>query len=129
MEFQRIGVVGAGQMGSGIAQVAAAIGADTLVTDVDERRLDVGRKAVEKSLQRMVKKDKLTEDEMQQIQDRIQWSVHLSAHADRQLVVEAIPEVEELKHQILTGLEAQLSPEAVLASNTSSISIIARLQR
>lgn len=123
MGFQKLGVVGAGQMGAGIAQVAAQAGLDTVITDVTEERLDVGRAAISKSLQRLVKKEKLTEEAMEQALERLTWSTELASHADREIVVEAIPEIESLKQDVLVELEKQCTEDAIIASNTSSISI------
>lgn len=123
LQFKQIGVIGAGQMGAGIAQVASHAGASVVVTDLDEARLDVGRKAVASSLARMVKKEKITEAQQNETLERIAWSTEISSHADRELVVEAINEVEELKVSVLTSVEDVLDAKAILASNTSSISI------
>ncbi|MEM7473554.1 MAG: 3-hydroxyacyl-CoA dehydrogenase NAD-binding domain-containing protein [Planctomycetota bacterium] len=123
MELKKIGVIGAGQMGAGIAQVAAQLGAEVVVTDVDEARLDVGRQAISKSLGRLVKKEKLSAEEMEQTQARITWSTQLSDHSGGKLVVEAAPEIEELKCQIFKEVESHCGEDSILASNTSSISI------
>lgn len=123
MEIRTVGVVGAGQMGAGIAQIAAHTGMPTLVTDVDRERLDVGQAAVAHSLSRLVKKEKLSAQQMAQTLDRITWSVDLNEHRDCDLVIEAIPEVESLKKAVLTDVESHCSQHAILASNTSSISI------
>ncbi len=123
LQFNDIGVIGAGQMGSGIAQVAAHAGASVVVTDLDEARLDVGRKAVSSSLARMVKKEKITEVQQHETLERIKWSTEISSHADRGLVVEAINELEMLKISVLIAVEEVCSSQAILASNTSSISI------
>ena len=123
LQFNEIGVIGAGQMGAGIAQVAAQAGASVVVTDLDEARLDVGRKAVASSLTRMVKKEKITEARQNETLDRIKWSTEISSHSDRELVVEAINEMETLKVSVLTAVEEVCNSRAILASNTSSISI------
>ena len=123
LQFCNVGVIGAGQMGAGIAQVAALAGAHTVVTDVSEARLEVGRGAIHDSLRRMVKKDRITKSQMEQALERVGWSTELATHADRELVVEAINEDEQLKVSVLSDLETVCKPDAVLASNTSSISI------
>ena len=123
LQFEKVGVIGAGQMGSGIAQVAAQAGAVTLVTDVDEARLDVGRKAIESSLSRLVKKEKLTEEQKAETLQRIHWSTTIKDHSDRSIVIEAINENESLKVAVLKEVESACGVETVLASNTSSISI------
>lgn len=123
MSIEKLGVVGAGQMGAGIAQVAAQSGLATVVTDVSSERLEVGRSAVQQSMQRLVKKEKLSMDEMSAAMARIQWSTRIEDHSDRQIVIEAVPENEALKTQVLEILEKTCQPDALLASNTSSISI------
>lgn len=123
MSINKVGVVGAGQMGAGIAQVAAQAGAQALVTDLDESRLEVGRASVRHSLGRLVKKQKLTVEQMGEVEGRIRWSVNLSDHGDRDIIVEAIPEIESLKKTVLAEVETCVAEHCVIASNTSSISI------
>jgi 3-hydroxybutyryl-CoA dehydrogenase len=125
MSIVRIGVVGAGQMGNGIAQVAAAAGYDVTCTDIGDAALERGRKTVEGSLARLVKKGTITEADAAGILGRIRWSTELAAHADADLVVEAATENADLKFRIFEQLSAVVKPEAILASNTSSISITA----
>ena len=129
MSIVRIGVVGAGQMGNGIAQVAAAAGYDVTCTDISEAALERGRKTVEGSLARVVKKEiekfGAARTDSSAILGRIRWSTDLAAHADADLVVEAATENAELKFRIFEQLSAVVKPEAILASNTSSISITA----
>ena len=91
MTLERIGVIGAGQMGAGIAQVAAQAGLNTIVTDVSDERLEVGRKAVESSLNRLVSKQKLTAEEMSAALERLTWSTRVEDHGDRHIVIEAVP--------------------------------------
>jgi 3-hydroxybutyryl-CoA dehydrogenase len=123
MDIKRIGVVGAGQMGSGIAQVAASAGLDVLVTDVSQESLDKGEAGVAKSLGRLVKKEKMTQVEADAAAARIKWAQDLQSHNDRQLVVEAVTENEGLKVKIFKELDGLMPAGAILASNTSSISI------
>lgn len=123
MELQKIGIVGAGQMGAGIAQVAATSGLDVVVTDVSQASLDKGAAAVAKSLGRLVKKEKLSQSEADEATQRIQWHQSLAEHKDRNLVVEAVTENESLKGSIFKELDELLPADAILASNTSSISI------
>jgi 3-hydroxybutyryl-CoA dehydrogenase len=129
MSIVRIGVVGAGQMGNGIAQVAAAAGYDVTCTDISEAALERGRKTVEGSLARVVKKEiekfGAARTDSSAILGRIRWSTDLAAHADADLVVEAATENAELKFRIFEQLSTVVKPEAILASNTSSISITA----
>ena len=125
MEIVRIGVIGAGQMGNGIAQVAAAAGFDVTCTDVADAALDRGRQTIAGSLGRLVKKEKLSADEASAIQGRIRWGTDLGLHGDAQLVVEAATETVELKYRIFENVTKVAAPGAILASNTSSISITA----
>jgi 3-hydroxybutyryl-CoA dehydrogenase len=125
MSLSRIGVVGAGQMGNGIAQVAAAAGYDVVCTDVNEAALDRGRRTIGDSLGRLVKKEKLAAAEAEAIQGRIRWSADLASHREAELVVEAATENVDLKFRIFEDLAKVAAPGAILASNTSSISITA----
>lgn len=118
-----IGVVGAGQMGAGIAQVASQAGYDVICTDIHEEALAKGRAAVEKSLARLVKKEKLTEAAAAAVLSRIHWKPDISAQAESDLVIEAVTENEELKKKIFQTLDTQCRSGVILASNTSSISI------
>lgn len=123
MEINKLGVIGAGQMGAGIAQVAAQAGLSVVITDVDDNRLDAGRAAIESSMQRLVKKERLSKDEMQQALERLTLTTDIAQHSDRQIVIEAVPEMEELKQTILQSVESVCAKDAIIASNTSSISI------
>jgi 3-hydroxybutyryl-CoA dehydrogenase len=122
-QMKTMGVVGAGQMGAGIAQVAAAAGLSVIVTDVAEAALERGRKAVADSLARLVKKDTITQTVADAALARIQWSTDLKAHAGSDFVVEAATENESLKKKIFLELDGVCRPEVFFASNTSSISI------
>jgi 3-hydroxybutyryl-CoA dehydrogenase len=123
MNIQTMGVVGAGQMGSGIAQVAAQAGLQVIVTDVADAALDKGRKAIRDSLARLVKKETLTTAGADEAFARIRWGTDTGAHAASDFVVEAATENEALKKKIFVDLDGVCRPEIVLASNTSSISI------
>lgn len=125
MEITRIGVVGAGQMGNGIAQVAAAAGFSVTCSDINDAAVERGRRTVQDSLGRLVKKEKLTAAEAEAIAGRIRWGVGLAAHAEADLVVEAATENVALKHTLFEELSRVAKPGAILASNTSSISITA----
>jgi 3-hydroxybutyryl-CoA dehydrogenase len=122
-QIQTLGVVGAGQMGAGIAQVAAQSGLTVVVTDVNEAALAKGRKAVADSLARLVKKEALTQAAADEAAGRITWGLHLAGHAKADFVVEAVSENEGLKKKIFAELDGIVGPNAILASNTSSISI------
>ena len=118
-----IGVVGAGTMGNGIAQVAARAGYEVVLRDVSEEFLARGMKAVDKSLQRDVDKERLKEEEKQTIVGRIRTTTALSDLAGAGFVIEAITENLEAKRSVFRELDEVCGAEAILASNTSSISI------
>ncbi|HEX8560781.1 MAG TPA: 3-hydroxybutyryl-CoA dehydrogenase [Pyrinomonadaceae bacterium] len=118
-----IGVVGAGTMGNGIAQVAARAGYDVVLRDVSEEFLGRGMKAIDASLQRDVAKERLTAEEKQSIVGRIRTTTELSALAGAAFVVEAITESLEAKRSVFSELDATCGAGTILASNTSSISI------
>jgi 3-hydroxybutyryl-CoA dehydrogenase len=123
MEIQSIGVVGAGTMGNGIAQACAAAGVSVVLTDVAQAQLDRGLKAVDGSLERLVKKERLSAADKAAVLARITTSTGLDALAGCDLVVEAATENLDLKLKIFGQLDAVAKPEAIIASNTSSISI------
>jgi 3-hydroxybutyryl-CoA dehydrogenase len=118
-----IGVVGAGTMGNGIAQVAARAGYDVLLRDVKDEFLGRGMQAIDRSLQRDVDKERLKEEEKRAIVGRIRTTTELSELAGASFVVEAITESLEAKQAVFRELDAVCRPETILASNTSSISI------
>ena len=123
MNIRTLGVVGAGQMGSGIAQVAAVYGLDVVMNDIGEEFVDRGFSAIEKSLSRMVKKEKISSDEKSTIVSRIKGSTRISDMREVDFLIEAATENEELKLKLFTELDGICGPEVILASNTSSISI------
>ena len=118
-----IGVVGAGTMGNGIAQVAARGGYDVILHDVQEEFLQRGLAAVDKSLQRDVQKERLTVEEKQQIQGRIRTTTDLASFSEASLVIEAVVENLAIKTEVFKSLDQITPADAILASNTSSISI------
>ena len=122
-QVEKLGVVGAGTMGHGIAQVAAQAGFDVMLVDSASEALVAGVGRVEKSLGKLVAKEKLTEEDKQAALGRISTSTDLGDLADAALVVEAVVEKLEVKCEILSGLDRICPPATVLASNTSSISI------
>ena len=117
------GVVGAGTMGNGIAQVAARAGFDVVLRDVADEFLARGIKAIEKNLQRDVDKERLDAGEKQTIINRIKTTTELSALRDAFIVVEAVTEDLRVKTEVFRSLDQITRPDAILASNTSSISI------
>ncbi len=122
--IQTVGVVGAGQMGSGIAQVMAHHASlKVVVQDVNPQGLSKAAATVEKSLSKFVEKSQITHEQKAHILARIQYETELEALKDADLVVEAIVENEAVKKDVFQTLDALLKPAAILASNTSSISI------
>ena len=123
MSIETIGVVGAGTMGNGIAQAFAVAGYSVIMTDVAQAALDRGVKNVDGSLGRLVKKDKMTAADKTTALGRIATSTTLDPLADVDLIIEAATENLTLKLDIFGKLDALAKPDAVIASNTSSISI------
>lgn len=125
MEVKTIGVVGAGQMGSGIAQVAAQAGYQVLLLDISEEALRRGLEAIRRSLAKFLEKGRITEEALEAALGRIRTTLDLEALGEADLIVEAIVEDEGAKRALLERLGALAKPEAILASNTSSIPITA----
>ncbi len=121
--IRRVLVVGAGQMGAGIAQVAAEAGRDVVLVDVSEARLQGGRAQIDGSLARLTKKGTLSEEEAQAALARITTSVELAAGQDADLAIEAIVEEREAKRRLLAELDRLMAAPAILASNTSTLPI------
>jgi len=119
----RIAVVGAGQMGNGIAHVFAQSGFEVVMIDVSQDALDKGRATIARNIERQVKKGTIPPDEQVQILSRIDLSMDLDSVADASLIIEAASEDSGLKFRIFTDVDRIAKPDAVLASNTSSISI------
>lgn len=123
MAIRTVGVVGSGQMGSGIAQVAACCGMEVTMVDIKQEYLDRGVSAISNSLEKLVSKERMSREDADSAFSRIDSSVELESLSDCDLVVEAIPEVPELKFSTFSKLDSICKPQAILASNTSSISI------
>lgn len=123
MEIKTVGVVGAGQMGNGIAHVMALAGYDVRLNDVRQEALDDAVAIITKNLDRQVSRDKISAAERDTALARITTTLDISAIGDTDLVVEAATEREELKHKIFESLGPHLRPNTILTSNTSSISI------
>ena len=123
MDIKVFGVVGAGQMGNGIAQVAAASGLDVIMNDIKEEFVQKGLGSIDANLERRVAKGRLGADEKAAILARIQTSTDLKDMARADFVVEAATEREDLKFGIFRDLDAICPPAAILATNTSSIPI------
>jgi 3-hydroxybutyryl-CoA dehydrogenase len=118
-----IAVVGAGTMGAGIAESAALAGMSAVLLDVKEDALARGRETIEKDLERRVKRGRLSEDERRQVLDRVATTTSLEDCADAPLVVEAVVENMEVKKKVFADLENVVGSDAVLATNTSSLSV------
>ncbi len=119
----QIGVVGAGTMGAGIAQVAAQAGYKVVLTDTNPEQLLKAEKQINTSLDKLVEKGKITEAFAQEVKANLSYSIHLYEHQDAALVIEAIVENLTVKHELFKQLEQIVSQQCVLASNTSSLSI------
>lgn len=123
--MERIGVVGCGLMGSGIAEVCARAKKQVVVVERDGSALEAGQARVSKSLNRAVKAGKLTEEALEEIQQHLTFSTDFSLLADREIVIEAVAEDEEIKTEVFKMLDrVVIDPHAILATNTSSIPII-----
>ncbi|WP_236790472.1 3-hydroxybutyryl-CoA dehydrogenase [Amycolatopsis sp. GM8] len=124
-DIQRVGVIGAGLMGSGIAEVHARAGADVTITEVNQSALDAGRARIEQSLQRAVSRGKLAESDADEALRRLTYTTELESFADRDLVIEAVIEQEAAKVEIFRSLDKIVErADAIFASNTSSIPIM-----
>ena len=125
MNLSKIGVIGAGTMGNGIAQVSAAAGLEVVMVDVSQAALDHGLAAIGGSLDRLVKKQKLSADDRVAVRSRIRGSTQYRDLATTDLVIEAATENPQVKRDIMRQADEIMRPEAILATNTSSISITA----
>ena len=121
--MQKIGVVGSGQMGNGIAQVSAMAGLDVVMLDIRQEFVDRGLATIGKSLDRLLKKERISEADKTAVLGRIQGTLDYGDFSDCDIVVEAATEREDLKRDIFVKLDEVCKPEAILATNTSSISI------
>jgi 3-hydroxybutyryl-CoA dehydrogenase len=122
-EIRELGVVGAGFMGSGIAEAAARAGVTVKLYEPDDGPLQLSRSRIESSVARVVERGRLSEEDAAALVDRIAWSTDLESLSGADLVVEAIVEDEQIKADTFRQLDAVAKPEAILASNTSSIPI------
>ncbi|MEY3627234.1 MAG: hypothetical protein RL163_1733, partial [Pseudomonadota bacterium] len=123
MSIQSIGIIGAGTMGNGIAQTCAISGLTVVMVDIAQAALDKGLATIDKSLERLLSKDKISAADKQAALGRITTSTRYEAFANCDLVIEAATENHALKIKILQQVEAVLPDSVILASNTSSISI------
>ena len=125
MEITTVGIIGCGQMGSGIAEVAAKAGLEVMVCEVDNQIMDRGLSKIQKSLAKAVERGKLAEADMVATLERISGTVNTEDLADCDIVIEAVFEDLEVKRTVFAELDRIIKPEAILATNTSSISIAA----
>ncbi|MDJ0513427.1 MAG: 3-hydroxybutyryl-CoA dehydrogenase [Methyloceanibacter sp.] len=121
--IRKVGVVGAGQMGSGIAHVVALSGYDVAINDLSKERYDAAVEAISKNLARQVSKNKISEDDKAATLARISFAENFEGFSDADLVVEAATEDETVKRKIFVAVCQFLKPDTILATNTSSISI------
>lgn len=123
VQIKSVGIIGAGQMGAGIAHVCALAGYDVLLHDVSEDRIIAGRSLIERNLSRQVVKGAIAQDAMDEAMARIKPAPELQTIGTTDLAIEAATENEEVKKTIFKALTPHLGPDTILASNTSSISI------
>ena len=123
MNSIHIGVVGAGTMGAGIAQVAAQSGHQVVLVDANPEALNKAKISLEKVFAKLIEKEKITTEKAAEIIAGIQFSTHLSDFKESGLIIEAIIEKLEVKHQVFSAIEAVVSENCIIASNTSSLSI------
>ena len=123
MSIRTIAVLGAGQMGAGIAQVAAASGYDVVLRDIEDRFVQGGLSKIEARLQRSVGKGELDAESQATIRSRIRGTLDMAAAAKADLIIEAVPEDPELKRSVLREVDRLAAPHTILATNTSSIRI------
>lgn len=123
MAVNKIGVIGVGQMGSGIVQVAALSGLEVLACDQTQQHNEKALAGLQKQFAKLVEKQKLSADDSAKALKRIQWATSSDAFANVDLIIEAITENVEAKKKLLGELDARCQPQTILATNTSSISI------
>lgn len=125
MEIKRIGVLGAGTMGNGIAQVAAQSGHEVVMRDIEQRFIDGGMESIKKNLSRGVKKGRITEEQMETTLSRIKPTLDMGDLSGSDLVIEAVIEDAELKKSAFREIDELCGDHVIIATNTSSISITA----
>ncbi len=123
MDITTFGVIGAGQMGNGIAQVAAMSGLEVIMSDIKTEFIEQGLETIKKNLQRSVDKARITVEEMDTVLKRIKTTIDIKDIAPADFVVEAATEHEPIKFQIFNDLDQTCAPHVILATNTSSIPI------
>ncbi|MBF0496888.1 MAG: 3-hydroxyacyl-CoA dehydrogenase family protein [Deltaproteobacteria bacterium] len=123
MEIKKIGVIGAGTMGHGIALTAAQIGCQVVLRDIEDKFVQNGMKGIDRFLSKSVEKGKLNADQKTEIMGRVTGTTEMSALADVDFVIEAVIEDLDLKKKVFSELDELCRPEVILASNTSSMSL------
>lgn len=123
MKIEKVLVLGAGTMGNGIAHTFAQKGYNVVMSDISQQALDKGLSTIKKNMERQVKKGSISQEDMDSSINNITLSTDLAVGADAQLVIEAVSENKELKFKIFKNLDEVINPDAILASNTSTISI------
>jgi 3-hydroxybutyryl-CoA dehydrogenase len=123
MEIQSVGIIGAGIMGNGIAQVCAAAGLDVVMVDINQAAIDKGMESISSSLERLVKKEKLSAEQKAATMAKIKPSLVYADLKDLHLVIEAATENRPIKEKILKQLDETCSPSTIIATNTSSLSV------
>ena len=123
MSITKMAVLGAGQMGNGITQVAACAGIEVVMIDIQQEYVDMGIATIEKSLAKLVSKERMSQSDADAARARISTAIDRSACSDVDLVVEAVPEILDLKLSIFSELDGICKDDCILATNTSSISI------
>ena len=121
--IRKVGVIGAGLMGSGIAEVCAKVGFDVVVREVDEKALAAGRRRIEQSLSKAIERGKLDAKTGDEIRGRLRFSSSLEEISSSDLVIEAIVENLEAKREVYRALDGICGPETIFCSNTSSLTI------
>jgi 3-hydroxybutyryl-CoA dehydrogenase len=123
MRIKKVGVLGCGLMGSGIAQVSAQAGYETIVVEVEQKFLDKGMSGIDKSLGKFVEKGKMSADDKSKSMSRLKGSTSLKDLAECDIVVEAITENPKIKKETYTAIDTMVKKDAIFASNTSSLTI------
>jgi 3-hydroxybutyryl-CoA dehydrogenase len=121
-EINKVGVVGSGTMGAGIAQLIVQNGYEAIIFDIDQSTVERAKSSIE-AMDRLVEKNRASADDMTRAKEKLQTTTELNDFKDCQLVIEAVPEKLEIKRTIFQQLEEICSPETILATNTSSLSI------
>ena len=123
MEIQKVGIVGAGIMGNGIAQACASAGLDVIMVDINQAAIDKGIESISSSLERLVKKEKLTSEEKTTILSKVTTSLDYADLKNLDLVIEAATENQPIKEKILKQLDDTCAASTIIATNTSSLSV------